>query len=216
MNKSIVVTGASKGIGLATARALAETGWNVIGIARKAPGDFPGVFIEADLSDPDRTETLAKALALKRDLLGIVNNFGRSKHEVMGSVDPAAFTQLMDLNVRPALQLTQALLPVMKDARYGRIINVTSLITRGLGFRASYAAAKAALESLTRTMASELASYEITANAVAPGPTETEVRRSSWMEARALEVYKKVARFAGSSVLDYRFWLGTDAASVVR
>jgi 3-oxoacyl-[acyl-carrier protein] reductase len=67
----------------------------------------------------------------------------------------------------------------MRAARFGRIINVTSLVTRGLPFRTSYAAAKAALESITRTMAIELASDGITANAVAPGPTETELFRAN-------------------------------------
>jgi 3-oxoacyl-[acyl-carrier protein] reductase len=85
----------------------------------------------------------------------------------------------MDLNVRPALQLTQALLPGMRAARFGRIINITSLVTRGFAFRSSYAAAKSALESITRTMAIELEADGITANAVAPGPTETELFRAN-------------------------------------
>jgi len=173
MTKFIVVTGASKGIGRAAADALANDSWSVIGVARRRPGHFPGEFIEADLSDRAKTQTLANHLAAHGHVLGIVNNVGLARHETFGDVDPEVFATVMDLNVRPALQLTQALLPGMRSARFGRIINVTSLVTRGLAFRSSYAAAKAALESITRTMAIELASDGITANAVAPGPTET-------------------------------------------
>jgi NAD(P)-dependent dehydrogenase (short-subunit alcohol dehydrogenase family) len=179
MTKTIVITGASKGIGRAAADALAERGWAVIGVARSAPQSFPGEFISADLADRDQTETLANTLAARKNVLGIVNNVGIAKHETIGTVDLGTFTAIMDLNVRPALQLTQALLPGMRSAGFGRIINVTSLVTRGLAFRASYAAAKAALESLTRTMAIELAAHAITANAIAPGPTETELFRTN-------------------------------------
>jgi 3-oxoacyl-[acyl-carrier protein] reductase len=97
----------------------------------------------------------------------------------MGAVDPDAFAAVMALNVRPTLQRTHALLPGMRAEKLGRIINVTSLVSRGIAFRSSYAAAKAALESLTRTMAIELAEDGITANAVAPGSTETGLFRSN-------------------------------------
>jgi 3-oxoacyl-[acyl-carrier protein] reductase len=175
----MVITGASKGIGRAAADALTEHGWAVIGVARTKPAEFPGKFIEADLADRSRTESLANDLVAHGAVLGIVNNVGLAKHETFGTVDLGEFATVMDLNVRPALQLTQALLPGMQRAQFGRIINITSLVTRGLAFRSSYAAAKAALESLTRTKAIELASYGITANAVAPGPTETELFRSN-------------------------------------
>src|SRR5580704_5790308 len=179
MARSIVITGASKGIGRAAAESLVAAGWEVIGVARHAPANFPGQFVTTDLSDPEGTAELASILARRGNVLGIVNNVGIARHELFDYVNFVDFSNIMDLNVRPALQLTQALLPSMRSARFGRIINVTSLVTRGFAFRASYAAAKAALESLTRTMALELAAHDITANAIAPGPTETELFRAN-------------------------------------
>jgi 3-oxoacyl-[acyl-carrier protein] reductase len=179
MTRAIIITGASRGIGRAAAEQLCQQGWVVLGIARQAPPEFPGPFFEADLADSSATRALAETLAARGDVVGIVNNVGLTRHETFGAVDPSVFAAVMDLNLRPALQLTQALLPTMRAAQFGRIINVTSLVTRGLPFRTSYAAAKSALESMTRTMAMELADQGITANAVAPGPTETELFRAN-------------------------------------
>jgi 3-oxoacyl-[acyl-carrier protein] reductase len=105
MDRSIVITGASKGIGRAAAYALVEDGWSVIGAARSSPTNFPEVFIEADLADREKTQVLADDLLGRGSAVGIVNNVGLARHE------------------------------------RGRIINITSLVTAGLAFRGSYAAA---------------------------------------------------------------------------
>jgi NAD(P)-dependent dehydrogenase (short-subunit alcohol dehydrogenase family) len=179
MQRSIVVTGASKGIGRAASSLLAADGWHVIGVARTPPADFSGEFVAADLGDDAAVRALAARLGARREILGIVNNVGTGRAETFGSVDPDAFMAMIDFNLRSAIALTQAILPNMQAARFGRVVNVTSLVTRGLPFRTSYAASKSALESLTRTIAIEQAKHGITANAVAPGPTETELFRAN-------------------------------------
>ena len=81
MARSIVITGASKGIGRAAAEGLVAAGWEVIGVARHAPAKFPGQFVTTDLGDPEGTAELASILAGRGNVLGIVNNVGIAKHE---------------------------------------------------------------------------------------------------------------------------------------
>jgi 3-oxoacyl-[acyl-carrier protein] reductase len=173
-----VITGASKGIGLATAKRLNAIGHQVIGLARHKPDQsFPGEFIEVDLADADATRQVADHIARQYSVSHLVNNIGITRSEALEDVDITQFASIIDLNLRPAIQLTQAFLPAMKAQHYGRIINVSSLVVVGLPFRTSYAAAKAGLISMTRTWASELATTGITVNAIAPGPVETELFR---------------------------------------
>lgn len=175
----VLITGASRGIGLATAQLLAAHGWDVTGVARSAPDTFPGTFIEADLLDPAALNALADRIAADLPLAGLVSNFGMARHEAVGEARWDDFAALMEANLRPALALAQAALPGMRAARHGRIVHVTSMVTRGNPWRTGYAAAKAALESLVRTIAVEEAPHGITANAVAPGPTATELFRTN-------------------------------------
>jgi 3-oxoacyl-[acyl-carrier protein] reductase len=175
--RRVVITGASKGIGRAVADRLAADGHVPIGLARTAPSGFPGPFYEVDLGDRAATaETLDKIVAEGR-VDAVVNNVGLARFGRIGSIDLDDLFTTYDMNVRTAVQVVQAVLPGMIDARWGRIVNVTSLTTLGTPERTPYAAAKAALETCTRIWAGELTSTGITVNAVASGPMETELYR---------------------------------------
>jgi NAD(P)-dependent dehydrogenase (short-subunit alcohol dehydrogenase family) len=189
--RRVLITGASKGIGHAVAARLADKDFDVIGVARTAPVDFPGEFYEVDLGDRGATAELLDGIVADGGVHAVVNNVSLQRFSHIGSVDLDELFETYDLNVRVAVQVVQAALPAMIDAGWGRIVNLSSIVTLGVAERTPYAAAKAALDACTRVWANELASHGITVNAVAPGPIETEAYRAlsptgSEREARAL------------------------------
>ncbi|ODQ84544.1 short-chain dehydrogenase [Mycolicibacterium holsaticum] len=191
MSRRILITGASKGIGRAVADRVAADGHQPIGIARTAPPDFPGPFYRVDLADQAATATTLDQILADGRVDAVVNNMGYAQFAVIGEIDLDDLLHTYALNMRSAVQVVQAVLPGMRAAGWGRIVNVTSLTTLGTPERTPYAAAKGALETSTRIWAKELATTGITVNAVAPGPTETELYRQrspvgSQREARLL------------------------------
>jgi 3-oxoacyl-[acyl-carrier protein] reductase len=176
-SRRVLITGASKGIGRAVADRLAGNGHQPIGLARTAPAQFPGEFREVDLADRAATAATLERIIAQAPVDAVVNNVGFAHFGVIGSIELDDLFDTYDMNVRTAVQVVQAALPGMRAARWGRIVNVTTLTTLGTPERTPYAAAKAALETCTRIWAKELASTGITVNAVAPGPTETEMYR---------------------------------------
>lgn len=178
MTRTFLITGASKGIGLALSHRLAELGHAVIGIARHASAGFPGELHLLDLADPAAPDGLAKIIR-DAEVDGIVNNVGLVRAAPLGDIAVATLDEVMRVNLHPALIAAQAALPRMRGNGWGRIVNITSLTVLGSVERTSYAAAKAALASFTRSWALELAATGITVNAVSPGPTETELFRAN-------------------------------------
>lgn len=179
MPRTFLVTGASKGIGLALAHRLTRSGHQVVGLARGEAPHFPGTLVRVDLADGRATDDALADLVARFAFDGVVNNVGVVRPQRLGAVEIPALEEVMRVNLHPALQSVQALLPGMTARGWGRVVNITSLAVLGAVERTAYAAAKAALVSFTRSWALEIATTGITVNAVSPGPTETELFRDN-------------------------------------
>jgi len=178
--RTTLITGANRGIGLATARRMAAQGDLVIGIARNTPDDgFPGEFVTCDLGDRRQTQKALEEICAGHEVDNLVNNAGWSFGQSVDEVDIETFMQAIELNLRAAVQCGLAVIPQMKKTGRGRIVNTASRAALGRENRTSYAASKSALYGVTRTWALELAASGITVNSVSPGPIESELQRQN-------------------------------------
>jgi 3-oxoacyl-[acyl-carrier protein] reductase len=190
---NVVVTGGSRGIGLAIARRLAAAGYNVIAVARRqgdalreAIGEVAkqgtgGLDFRAfDLSETDAIPSFVKGL---RDefgaIYGLVNNAGIGTEGLLATMHNTEIESLVRLNITSPIVLTKYIVRHMMVDGAGRIVNISSIIaTTGYNGLSVYGATKAAATGFTRSLAREVGKLGITVNAIAPGFVDTELTQS--------------------------------------
>ncbi|HYC88900.1 MAG TPA: 3-oxoacyl-[acyl-carrier-protein] reductase [Thermoanaerobaculia bacterium] len=178
--KTALVTGASRGIGEAIARRLAETGAHVLVAARSIDrvnaiaaeiGNATGV--ELDISAEDVRERVG-ALLKERPIDILVNNAGITADDLFIRMKPEAWTSVLRTNLDSAFNITQEVVKKMIRARWGRVINISSVVgLMGNPGQVNYASSKAALIGFTKALALEIGSRNVTVNAIAPGYIQT-------------------------------------------
>jgi len=176
-SEAAVVTGASSGIGEACARRLLEQNVSVITLQRSPPRlKHPNLhFRPIDLADMAATETLARELAAQFPVRYLVNNAGANRPALLDDATIDDLQYVTAITLGASMILTQAFVPGMRVAKFGRIVNISSRAIQGKTSRIVYASAKAGLIGMTRTVACEVGGDGITVNTVIPGPVASEL-----------------------------------------
>jgi 3-oxoacyl-[acyl-carrier protein] reductase len=191
--KTALVTGASRGIGEAIARRLGETGAHVICAARNAEaveriageiGNASGVAL--DIAAPDVRDRIKALLEQHGHIDVLVNNAGITDDDLFIRMKPDAWTNVLRTNLDSAFHITQEIVKKMIRARWGRVINISSIVgLSGNPGQANYSASKAALIGFTKSLALEIGSRNVTVNAIAPGFIATAMTDQMTDEARS-------------------------------
>ncbi len=191
-NKSALVTGASRGIGRATALKLAKAGAKiavnfagnraaaeeVVSLIEAAGGE--AMLVQADVGNPAAVDAMIKTVVERFGKIDIlVNNAGITKDNLIVRMKEEEWDAVIHTNLKGIFNCTKAVSKLMMKQRYGRIVNMTSVVgIIGNAGQSNYAAAKAGVIGFTKSMAKELASRNITVNAVAPGYISTDMTAS--------------------------------------
>lgn len=174
----IIVTGASRGLGLAVAQRLMENGHEILGISRSGNhSDFE--IINADVSDFSELKSMAKRiLAKKTEITGLVNAAGIASLNLTLLTPPEKVDSIIRINLMGTIFSCQAFSPLMIRAKKGSIVNFSSIaVSLGLSGEAIYAASKAGVENFSKTFAREMSGHGIRINCISPGPIDTELLR---------------------------------------
>jgi 3-oxoacyl-[acyl-carrier protein] reductase len=188
--RNVIVTGGSRGLGLAMSSALASAGYRVIAVARKLSAELTAAaasatqegrgaieFRACDLSDLEALAPLTRALRADFGALyGLVNNAGLGTSGILSTMRDAEIQRLIQLNTVSPIVLSKYVLRSMMTQREGRIVNIASIVaSTGYSGLSVYSATKASLIGFTRSLAREVGQLGITVNALAPGFVDTEM-----------------------------------------
>lgn len=174
MREVALVTGAARNIGAAIALRLVADGFDVIGLDLVSPQHDACVdFRQVDLSDARALSAVLVDLAQTRRITRLINNAGIVMPASVEDTDPASIDTVAAVNTRAPLICLQHVLPGMKDAGLGRVVNISSRVALGKENRTAYAASKGGLIAMSKGWALELGRHGVTVNAVGPGPIRT-------------------------------------------
>ena len=225
--KVALITGASRGIGRACAKALSEEGYHIAihyrsgeEAARQLAEELEGSEIFcADLSDEALCKELVANVKKKMGRIDVlVNNAGMSIDQVVTFAKPADFDTLLQVNLKPVFMLTKLVTKTMIKQKSGRIINMSSVVGHtGNGGQSMYAATKGAITSFTKSIASDLAPFGILANCIAPGFIGTDMTQALSDEAKEAIMGKIPLKRLGrpEEVADAVRFLSSDRSSYI-
>ena len=209
---SVLITGASRGLGSNFAKVLANDGFRIVGVGRseddlnKVISELPNSQLDHDYLVLDITNENQVQEKLKNiEIYGLINNAGIANTKLLHEETYEDINQIVNTNLIGSLNISRAVIPTMIQNKCGRIINIASALGhRPLSYVGAYAATKAALIQVTKSQSIELAKYNICVNAIAPGYIITDINRHQ-LEGEAGEILKKkipLRRFADINELD--------------
>jgi 3-oxoacyl-[acyl-carrier protein] reductase len=174
--KTLVVTGASRGLGRHIAAAAQDAGYKVVGLARSASQTERFDIRACDIRNDARVRETFKALRGEESLYGLINAAGVASMNLVVSTPPETMRQIVEVNLLGTMYCCAAIGKLLARRKTGRIINFSTIaVPLALKGEAAYIASKAGVEAFSRAFAREMADFDVTVNTVAPGPIRTDL-----------------------------------------